>query len=471
MALRSINPYTGELIGEFPEMNDNEIETCLSRSADAFSKWKRTTVKYRKELMMRVASQLSEGTGLLARTITNEMGKTINEAIAEINKCIWVCQHYANDAEVLLQREAVSTGGYLSFMQYEPLGSILGIMPWNYPFWQVFRFAAPNLMAGNTIVLKHASNVQLCAKAIESVFEKAGLPSGTFTNLRITSDNISDVIGNENIIAVTLTGSEQAGENVGAIAGRCLKKTVLELGGSNAFIVLDDADVKTAAETGVMARMQNAGQSCIAAKRFIIHENVYEQFVNIFCSKVKEIRTGNPLDEGTDMGPLSAEQQASKVYKQVQASVKAGAELIAGGKPEGAMYPPSVVAEVKPGMPLFDEEVFGPVAPLTIVGSTEEAVFMANKSKYGLGVSLFTNDIGKAEKLVPEFSDGAVFINEMVKSDPRLPFGGTKRSGYGRELSISGIREFVNLKTVYIQKIHDKTDNQQNTVISTGSVS
>ena len=469
MKLKSINPYTNETIAEFEEYSNKEIESCILKSKDCFAQWKASTIEYRKTILLKAAEVLIEGKELFAQTISEEMGKTKSEAEAEIMKCAWVCEHYANDAEVLLQREAVFSDAYHSYVSYEPLGTILGIMPWNFPFWQVFRFVAPTLMAGNVVLLKHASNVQLCAKAIENVFEKAGLPDGVFQNLIIGSQKVQKVIEHDTVKAVSLTGSEFAGKKVASIAGNSIKKTVLELGGSNAFIVLEDANIEKAVEIGIKSRVQNAGQSCIAAKRFIVHEKIHEQFIKLYLQKINELKLGDPFDTTTYLGPLSSIKQAEKVYKQVEDSVNKGAEIIYGGKPDKAMYPPTLVKGVKPGMPLFDEEVFGPVTPVIVCKDVEEAIDLANKSNYGLGVSLFTNNLEKAEELIPQFEDGAVFINAMVKSDPRLPFGGTKRSGYGRELAVNGIREFVNVKTVYIDKFIDqKSEEKKETVISTG---
>ncbi len=464
MALKSINPFTGETIGEFKSLSDEEINKKILQSAEVFGEWKRTTVAQRKQLMLKAAGELKKNVETLSETISREMGKPIQESKAEIKKCAWVCEHYANEAEMLLHRKAVIADAHMAFVQYEPLGTILGVMPWNFPFWQVFRFAAPTLMAGNVILLKHASNVQMCAQAIENVFVQAGFPSGVFQNLAIGSNKVKNVIEHEAVKAVTLTGSEGAGANVASLAGSKIKKTVLELGGSNSFIVLEDADLDKAVEIGVKARMQNGGQSCIAAKRFIVHEDVADEFIERFKNKIKELRPGDPLDENTTIGPLSSVGQAEKVKEQVKKSVEKGAKVVVGGEPEDAKYPPSLVLNVKPGMPLFDEEVFGPVAPVIVVKDAEEAVKLSNNSIFGLGVSLFTNDLEKAQELVPEFDDGAVFVNALVKSDPRLPFGGTKHSGYGRELSENGIREFVNVKTVYIDKFHDMEPDENHTI-------
>lgn len=469
MALKSINPYTNKVIDEFEEFSDEQLEDAIAKSEEAFNEWKRTTFEYRKKLMLEVANLLTESADQLGKTITEEMGKPITESKAEVKKCAWVCKHYANDAEILLHREAVAADGHMSFVQYEPLGTILAVMPWNFPLWQVFRFLAPTLMAGNVALLKHASNVQRSAKAIESILEKAGVPDGVFQNLVISSDKVQTVIEHEAVKAVTLTGSESAGASVAQQASKKIKKSVLELGGSNPFIVLKDADLDKAAEIGAKARLQNGGQSCIAAKRFIVHEKISEEFIEKFTAALKKYSVGDPLDENTTMGPLSSVDQAEKVKEQVQKSVEQGAEIVFGNSSEGAVYPPTLVKNVKPGMPLFDEEVFGPVAPIIIVKDTDEAVKLSNKSRFGLGVNLFTNDLKKAQELIPEFDDGAVFVNSMVKSDPRLPFGGTKKSGYGRELAVNGIREFVNVKTVYIEKLDDSESEEQNTKISMGT--
>ncbi len=452
MKLKSINPFTQNVITEFEEYTDHKVDNCILKSDKAFKKWKDTTFEFRRNILLKTAELLKEESEVLAQTMSEEMGKTKAEAKAEAEKCAWVCTHYANHAETILQNRTITSNAHLSYVSYEPLGTILGIMPWNFPFWQVFRFAAPTLMAGNAILLKHASNVQLCAGAIENVFKQAGLPDGVFQNLVIGSGKVKPVIEHHVIKAVSLTGSEFAGTQVASIAGSSIKKTVLELGGSNAFIVLDDADIEKAVETGIKARMQNAGQSCIAAKRFILHAKIAEQFTAKYVQKAMALKFGNPLSPETDLGPLSSIQQAETVEKQVRESVNMGAKILFGGYPDKALYPPTVVKNVKPDMPLFNEEVFGPVAAIIECKSAEEAVELSNRSRFGLGVSLFTNDAEKAKKLVPLCEDGAVFINAMVKSDPRLPFGGNKYSGYGRELADEGIREFVNVKTVYIDK-------------------
>jgi succinate-semialdehyde dehydrogenase / glutarate-semialdehyde dehydrogenase len=450
MLLRSVNPWNGNLIEEFEEYSGPQLAALAGKSGRAFENWRKSSFSLRSTIMKKVADRLLENTEIYAKAITSEMGKPITESRAEVRKCAWVCNYYAENAEKFLRKQTVGTDADLSFITYEPLGAVLGIMPWNFPFWQVFRFAVPTLMAGNTVLLKHASNVQICARHIENIFAEADFPEGVFCNLVVGSGRMKKIIGYDIIKAVSLTGSESAGRQVAEIAGRNLKKTLLELGGSNAFIILDDADLDKAAEIGFRARMQNAGQSCIAAKRFIVHKMVAGKFMELFHAKINDLKPGDPMLEETMLGPLASAGQAESVARQVQVSVEKGARLIVGGDHNGAIYPPVLMTEVKPGMPVFDEEVFGPVAPVIIVQNTEEAISLANKSRFGLGVSLFTSDIRRARRLIAEFKDGAVFVNEMVKSDPRLPFGGTKYSGYGRELSVTGIREFVNIKTVYM---------------------
>jgi succinate-semialdehyde dehydrogenase/glutarate-semialdehyde dehydrogenase len=452
-AMKSINPYSNELIEEFDEIPDDVAEELLTESSEAFKTWKRTGFIYRKPLMEKAAALLKGNNSEYSETITREMGKPIKESRAEVDKCAWVCEYYAENAERFLASEPAETDADISYVAFEPLGTILGIMPWNFPFWQVFRFAVPTLMAGNTVILKHASNVQQCAQKIESLFTRAGFPHSVFRNLAVGSHRMEKIIRHDSIRGISLTGSEAAGQKVAETAGKSLKKCVLELGGSNAFIVLEDADLHKAAEIGIKARFQNAGQSCIAAKRFILHKDISDRFLVLFTDGIKKLKTGNPMLEDTDIGPLVDVLQAEAVEEQVKKSVAAGAKVIHGGNRNGAFFEPAVVTGINPGMPLFDEEVFGPVAAVTVAEDASEAIALANKTNFGLGVSLFTNDIVKARELVRGLDDGAVFINGLVKSDPRLPFGGTKRSGYGRELSVQGIREFVNVKTVWCKKI------------------
>ena len=452
MILKSINPFTNETIREFEEYTEEKVENLLLESKSAFEKWKKTNFEYRSFLMTKVAGSLRYNLNEFAEAITSEMGKPIKESRAEVEKCAWVCEYYAKNARLFLATETIDTDAYKSYVYYEPLGTILGIMPWNFPFWQVFRFCIPTLMAGNTVLLKHASGMQICANHIEQIFETSGFPEGVFRNLVLGSDRVENIIKHESIKAVSLTGSEPAGQKVAAAAGSEIKKTLLELGGSNAFVVLEDADIKKAVQIGVKARFQNAGQSCIAAKRFIVHRKVSDEFIALFLQEIKKLKSGDPLKEITDLGPLASIQQAEMVEYQVRRSVDMGANLLIGAIRDKAFFQPTVLTNVSPGMPVFDEEVFGPVAPVTIAENTAEAIALANATDFGLGVSLFTSDLKKAGDLVHEFEDGAVFINALVKSDPRLPFGGTKRSGYGRELAEAGIREFVNIKAVYFSQ-------------------
>jgi succinate-semialdehyde dehydrogenase/glutarate-semialdehyde dehydrogenase len=453
MILKSINPFTNEIIGEFPEYSESQTEELMHEAADSSAAWKKTSFSERMALMVKVSELLRDNVEKYAGIITSEMGKPIKESKAEVEKCAWVCEYYAENAEDFLKKEIIRTDADLSYVSYEPLGTILGIMPWNFPFWQVFRFAVPTLMAGNSILLKHASNVQISARLIETIFKEAGFPENLFTNLVLGSGRMEKIIGSDLVKAVSLTGSEFAGEKVAETAGRNLKKMVLELGGSNAFLVFGDADIEKAAETGISARFQNAGQSCIAAKRFILVKKISDRFVREILDRVRKLKTGNPFNPDTDIGPLANISQAEKVEKQVRDSVSMGAELIAGGAREKALFEPSVVINVRPGMPLFDEEVFGPVAPIIIAEDRQDAIALANRSVFGLGVSVFTEDQARYEELAREFHDGAVFINGLVKSDPRLPFGGTGRSGFGRELAAHGIREFVNVKSVWVRRL------------------
>ncbi len=448
--MQSINPYTNKVVKTYDPLTEKEINAALVKAEGAFKKWQNTDFSDRSANMHRCAMVLRNERDELANLMTMEMGKPITESRAEIEKCAWVCDYYADEAEDFLRSRPVETDASNSFIRYEPLGAILAVMPWNFPFWQVFRFAAPTLMAGNVGLLKHASNVQGCGLKIEEIFLKAGFPEGVFQTLVVRADQVKTIIENETVKAVSLTGSEAAGSSVAANAGKVIKKSVLELGGNNAFIVLDDADLKKAVEVGTKARLQNAGQSCIAAKRFIIHEKIAEDFIQRLTESFHEIKTGDPMAKTTQLGPLATIDQAKGVEKQVNDSVKKGARIIMGGKRKDAFYEPTILGNVAPGMPAFDEEVFGPVASVMIAKDTDEAIELSNKSKFGLGVSIFTRDLKKAEHLIPRIEDGCVFINELVKSDPRLPFGGTKHSGFGRELSAHGILEFVNIKTVYI---------------------
>ena len=448
----SINPYNGKELKSYKNHTNKEISEIIDNANRRFYSWRETSFSERKKLMLAAASELKKNKKEYAETMTMEMGKPISQAIAEIEKCAWVCEYYAENAEKQLQDEAIKTDAHKSYVSFEPLGVVLAIMPWNYPFWQVFRFAAPALMAGNIGVLKHASNVFGSALNIEKVFKRAGFPENCFTTLLVGSDAVEKIIEKEEIKAVTLTGSGPAGSSVASIAGKNIKKTVLELGGSNALVVLEDCEMDKTIETCVQARFQNTGQSCIAGKRLLIDESIADEFIEKMLIKVRELKSGDPMDQETYVGTLAREDLAKDLEKQVNTSVKAGAKIVIGGKRQGAYFEPTVLTNVFEEMTAFKEETFGPVLSVTTFKTVEEAIALSNSSKFGLGVSIFTKNIAEAEKLAFRFDEGAVFVNELVKSDPRLPFGGIKQSGYGRELSEHGIREFVNRKTIFINK-------------------
>ncbi|MFD1095849.1 NAD-dependent succinate-semialdehyde dehydrogenase [Salegentibacter chungangensis] len=448
----SKNPYSGKELKKFKELTKTEIDEALEKANSRFSSWKKTSFKERAKLMLNAAKELKKNKEEYAKDISAEMGKPISQAIAEVKKCAWVCEYYAENAEKHLADENIKTDAAKSYVSYEPLGVVLAVMPWNYPFWQVFRFAAPALMAGNIGVLKHASNVMISANNIQKVFERAGFPEGCFQNLVIGSKKVEEVIRDKRVKAVTLTGSKPAGGAVASVAGEEIKKSVLELGGSNALVIFKDANIKESVKTCVMARFQNTGQSCIAGKRLLLHENIADEFMEEFVKQVRELKSGDPADEETFIGVLAREDLAEDLEDQVNRSVEQGAEVILGGNRDKAYFEPTIITGVKKGMPVFEEETFGPAISVTTFKTDKEAVELVNTSSFGLGVSIFTEDPEFAANLVPEFEDGAVFVNELVKSDPRLPFGGTKISGYGRELSEHGIREFVNCKTVYFNK-------------------
>lgn len=426
------------------------MESILQKANTTLQVWENTSLNDRLAYLPALASLLLENKEEYAKAITTEMHKPISQSIAEIEKCAVLCSYYYENSIPFLAPKIIKTEASESYVAYEPMGVILGIMPWNFPFWQVFRFAVPTLIAGNTVVVKHASNVPKCAEFIESIFEKAGFPSGCYQNLSISSQEVAAVIVNPIIKAVSLTGSEQAGIAVATEAGKQLKKCVLELGGNNAFIIFEDAYLDKAVATAVNARMQNAGQSCIAAKRFLVHENIAKDFVDKFKVAVQNLKIGNPLDKETQIGSLARVDLAEELEKQVQQSIQMGAQLIMGGKRNNAFYEPTILTNVTHHMPVFHEETFGPVAAITTFKTIEEAIALSNESQFGLGVSIFTKDIDFIKTKISAFKEGAVFVNEMVKSDPRLPFGGIKKSGYGRELSEEGIKEFVNIKTIVI---------------------
>jgi succinate-semialdehyde dehydrogenase / glutarate-semialdehyde dehydrogenase len=451
--MRSFNPATGEVLKDYPEHTDAEVAAALARAVGTFESWRKVPFAERSLLMHRAAQELRDRRDEHAALMTAEMGKTFASARAEAEKCALCCDFYAERAEAFLAPEAVATDASRSLVRYDPIGPVLAVMPWNFPYWQVFRFAAPALMAGNVGLLKHASNVPGCALAIEEIFRRARFPEGCFQTLMIGSRAVEAVIRQEAVRAVTLTGSEPAGVAVASAAGACLKKTVLELGGSDPFVVLADADVPRAAKAAAMARCINNGQSCIAAKRFIVVEEVAGAFEDAFLAAMAALKVGDPMDLSTDVGPMAREDLLAELHDQVERSVRAGAVLRLGGKRvdgPGAFYPPTVLTGVRPGMPAFDEETFGPVAAVVRAVDEADAIALANRSAFGLGASLWTSDLERGEALARRIETGSVFVNGPVKSDPRLPFGGVKRSGYGRELSAFGIREFVNIKTVWI---------------------
>lgn len=452
--MQSINPYTGQTIQTYEEHTSEEVENILSQVDAAYQRWKVIGFEYRSVLMRNLQARLLEKKMELASLISSEMGKVRHEAVGEIEKCALVCEYYAQYAGSFLKNEPMATEASEAYISYQPLGTILAVMPWNFPFWQVFRFLAPALMAGNTGVLKHASNVSGCALAIEQLVREAGFPENVFRTLLIGSSSVKDVIENPFIKAITLTGSTPAGKAIASAAGAVLKKTVLELGGSDPYLVLEDADIPMAAELCVRSRLLNAGQSCISAKRFIIAEPVYEAFKTEFVRLMKEASWGDPLDEKTTIGPLARVDLRDDLHQQVEESCQMGARLLLGGyiAPGNSFYPPTVLENVVPGMPAYHEELFGPVAVLYSFKSEEEAISLANGTVFGLGASIFTADRTKAKMLAEKgLEAGCVFVNDYVKSDPRLPFGGIKDSGYGRELSAAGIREFVNIKTVVVR--------------------
>lgn len=452
--IKSINPFNGNLLKEFDPHSSGELESKLAKSEKAYQAWKNTSMDHRSRLMKKAAEGMKQEKEHFAKIISLEMGKVIKESLAEIEKCAWVCEYYAENAAEFLQAEPISLpDGAQAKIIHQPIGSVLAVMPWNFPFWQVFRFAAPTLMAGNTGLLKHASNVPQCALAIAEIFTKAGFPEGVFQALLIDGKTATQLISDPRIKAVTLTGSEKAGASVASAAGKQIKKSLLELGGSDPFIILEDADLKKASETAAKARMINFGQSCIAAKRFIVMESVYDQFLEQFSAKIKSLKFGDPLEEGSDYGSMARPDLAEELYEQVQKSVASGAKIHLGGsKPEkgSARFEPVILTEIPKDSPAYSEELFGPVASVFKVKSVEEAIQLANDSEFGLGASLWSQDVKKAEKIAESIESGAVFINSLVASHPHLPFGGIKKSGYGRELSRYGILEFVNSKTVYL---------------------
>lgn len=452
--ITSKNPATNQDIKTYPLHSDDEVAVILDQAQKCFFSYSKTSFAQRAEWINNAANILEENKEFYARTMTLEMGKTLASAISEVEKCAWVCRYYAKNAAAFLEDELVATDASKSMIVYRPLGVVVAVMPWNYPMWQVFRFAAPALMAGNVGILKHASNVPQCALNIEEVFIKAGIPKNAFNTLLIGSKQVSKVLENPIVKAATLTGSGPAGASVASIAGGSIKKTVLELGGSDPYLVLHDADLQHAAEQCMISRLLNTGQSCIGAKRFIVVKKIYNSFLSLFTEKMKNARMGDPFED-VDLGPMARHDLRDEVHQQVVRSIENGANLHLGGKiPDdaGAFYPPTILTHVKPGMPAYEEEIFGPVASVIKVDNEEEAIRVANDTEFGLGACVFTKDVSRGEQIAKyELEAGCCFVNQFVKSDPRLPFGGIKTSGYGRELSYFGIREFVNVKTVYIK--------------------
>lgn len=449
----SINPANGKAIGEFGEHDDAYVDRALTAAVTAQQEWRKVAVEERVGLLTEMARVLRAGKAKYAAMVTAEMGKPIAESEGEIEKCAYNCDFYAEHAAAYLADEAVPSNATESVVAFDPLGVVLAIMPWNYPFWQFFRFAAPAFAAGNGAILKHANNVPQCALAIEEIMREAGCPEGLFATLLISPSKVAGIIADDRIAAVTLTGSTEVGAIVASQAGKALKKQVLELGGSDPFIVLADADLEEAAAVAVKARYINVGQSCVNAKRFIVEEAVADRFVELFCQGVAKLKVGEPTERDTNIGPMARENLMTALHDQVERTLKAGATLKAGGKPldrPGYYYPPTVLDDVRPDMVAFCEETFGPVAAIIRVKDAEEAIRLANQTEFGLGSAIWTKDLNRARKLARDVDAGAVFINGMVASDPRYPFGGIKRSGYGRELGVYGIREFVNIKTVWI---------------------
>lgn len=454
MSIQSVNPVNNEVIKQFEEATDEEVNDALERAEEAYQDWKETSFRQRAEIMRKAADVMEEDIEHYAYLMTLEMGKVKREAHAEIKKCAACLRYYATHAETFLQNEPLSVEEGDAYIAYDPIGPVLAIMPWNFPFWQVIRFAAPNLMAGNVGILKHASSVPQVSMAIEEIFLKAGIPDNVFKSLLVGSSKINMMIDHSAVKAVTLTGSEGAGSSVGKQAGKNIKKTVLELGGSDPFIVLEDADLDLATEMAVKSRMINNGQSCIAAKRFIVVKKVYDQFLELFQQKMAALKIGDPTDDEMDYGPMAREGLAEELLGQVKASIKKGAKAVLGGdrpKGEGAFFNPTILTNIKPGSPAYEEELFGPVAMIFKVKNEKEAVKQANDHRYGLGASVWTQDRDRGEYLARQINSGAVYINKMVASDPAVPFGGVKKSGYGRELSYLGIREFMNQKTIWLQ--------------------
>jgi succinate-semialdehyde dehydrogenase/glutarate-semialdehyde dehydrogenase len=454
MAIATINPATGETIKKFEALTDAQVDQKIQRAAEAFPKFRKLSFADRGKMMLRAAEILESEKNSLAHLMTLEMGKTLRSAVDEAVKSAWVCRYYAENAERFLADEPLETPASRSFIRFQPMGVVLVIMPWNYPFWQAFRFIAPGLMAGNVGLLKHASNVPQCAMKIEEVLLRAGVPEGVFQTLLIGSGSVDRILEDPRIAAATLTGSEGAGVQVGAGAAKRIKKVVLELGGSDPFIVMPSANLEEAVTVGIKARVINNGQSCIAAKRFIVADEIAEKFQRAFVAQMEKLTVGDPLDAKTDVGPLANAEAVTSLDADVQSSIKAGAKLLTGGKPAdrpGSFYMPTVLTDIPKNSAAYGEELFGPVASIFRVKNIDEAIRVANDTRFGLGASAWTNDKGEQERFINEIQAGMVFINQMVASDPRVPFGGVKRSGVGRELSTYGIREFTDVKTVWVK--------------------
>jgi len=455
MAIATVNPATGQVIKSFDPLSSADIEAKLQKAIETFATYRNVPFAQRAQWMLKAATILENEKEAFAKVMTTEMGKTLRSAVDEAAKCAWVCRYYAENAERFLADEVVETGAKQSYIRYQPLGPVLAVMPWNFPFWQVLRFAAPALMAGNVGLLKHASIVPQSALLIEDIFRRAGFPDGAFQTLLIGSREVDKILGDPRVMAATLTGSEQAGIEVGIGAAKRIKKVVLELGGSDPFIVMPSANLETATATAVKARIFNNGQSCIAAKRFIVAESIAEQFEKLFAQKMAALKVGDPFDESTEVGPLSTPDGVADLDRDVRKSVEAGAKILTGGKPldrPGNFYAPTVLVNIPKDSPAYKEEMFGPVASVFRAKDISDAIRIANDSRFGLGASAWTNDAAEQRKFINELDAGMVFINRMVASDPRIPFGGVKWSGHGRELGAWGIREFTNIKTVWVEQ-------------------
>lgn len=454
MAIQTINPVNGELVKDFNEMTTEDVTKIIDDTHEAWLSWREKGYDARSKYMLRAAEVLRDDAQKWAEIMTLEMGKPISQSKSEVEKCAWVCEYYAINTSKILAKEIIETDGSKSYVRFDPIGVVLAVMPWNFPYWQVFRFAAPALMAGNVGLLKHASNVPQSALAIEEMFKQAGFPENTFRTLLIGSGKVNDVLDHPKVRAATLTGSEPAGRSIAAEAGKRLKKTVLELGGSDPFVVFEDADLDEAVPMGVKSRLVNNGQSCIAAKRFIVVDAIADEFEKRFVEEIKKINYGDPMDENTEQGPMARKDLMEELHEQVQRSVEKGAKVIVGGKPMergGAYYEPTVLTNVTPETPAYHEELFGPVAIIIRAKDEDDAIRIANDSDFGLGGSVWTQDTEKGENAAARIESGAVFVNGLMRSDPRLPFGGVKISGYGRELSTYGIKEFVNIKSVWVK--------------------